>query len=102
MLPATAEDPVHNPGQRPGGPVLALLGLDGRLPNSEADIKRRARMPRLHTPVCKLLGIDVPIFQAGMSRYTTAELVAAVSNAGGLGIIGGHRRAAAPLWTGSR
>ena len=49
-------------------------------------------MTRLHTPVCKLLGIDVPIFQAGMSRYTTAELVAAVSNAGGLGIIGGLGR----------
>jgi NAD(P)H-dependent flavin oxidoreductase YrpB (nitropropane dioxygenase family) len=49
-------------------------------------------MTRLHTPVCKLFGIDVPIFQAGMSRYTTAELVAAVSNAGGLGIIGGLNR----------
>lgn len=49
-------------------------------------------MTRLHTTVCKLLGIDVPIFQAGMSTYTTAQLVAAVSNAGGLGIIGGLRR----------
>jgi NAD(P)H-dependent flavin oxidoreductase YrpB (nitropropane dioxygenase family) len=46
----------------------------------------------LHTPVCKLLGIDVPVFQAGMSTYTTAALVAAVSNAGGLGIIGGLGR----------
>jgi NAD(P)H-dependent flavin oxidoreductase YrpB (nitropropane dioxygenase family) len=42
----------------------------------------------LHTPVCDLLGIDLPIFQAGMSTYTTPDLVAAVSNAGGLGIIG--------------
>jgi len=49
-------------------------------------------MTRLHTPVCKLFGIDVPIFQAGMSRYTSPELVAAVSNAGGLGIIGGLGR----------
>jgi NAD(P)H-dependent flavin oxidoreductase YrpB (nitropropane dioxygenase family) len=54
-------------------------------------------MTRLHTPVCKLLGIDVPIVQAGMSRYTTAELVAAVSNAGGLGIIGGLSRSADEL-----
>jgi len=46
----------------------------------------------LHTPVCGLLGIDVPILQAGMSRYTTPQLVAAVSNAGGLGIIGGLGR----------
>ena len=46
-------------------------------------------MSRLETPVCTLLGIEVPIVQAGMSTYTTPELVAAVSNAGGLGIIGG-------------
>ncbi len=45
-------------------------------------------MSRLKTPVCDLLGIEVPIVQAGMSTYTSAELVAAVSNAGGLGIIG--------------
>ena len=49
-------------------------------------------MTILHTPVCKLLGIDVPVFQAGMSTYTTPALVAAVSNAGGLGIIGGLGR----------
>src|SRR5450756_2374738 len=49
-------------------------------------------MTRLHTPVCELFEIDVPILQAGMSKYTTPELVAAVSNAGGLGIIGGLGR----------
>src|SRR5437762_13869093 len=49
-------------------------------------------MSRLHTPVCDLLGIEVPIFQGGMATYTSAELVAAVSNAGGLGIIGGLGR----------
>jgi NAD(P)H-dependent flavin oxidoreductase YrpB (nitropropane dioxygenase family) len=54
-------------------------------------------MTRLHTPVCTLLGIDLPILQAGMSRYTTPELVAAVSNAGGLGIIGGLNRTADEL-----
>jgi nitronate monooxygenase/enoyl-[acyl-carrier protein] reductase II len=43
---------------------------------------------RLSTPACEVLGIQVPILQAGMSTYTSAELVAAVSNAGGLGIIG--------------
>jgi len=45
-------------------------------------------MTRLQTPVCELLGIEIPILQAGMAVYTSAELVAAVSNAGGLGIIG--------------
>jgi len=49
-------------------------------------------MTILHTPACRLLGIDVPVFQAGMSTYTTPALVAAVSNAGGLGIIGGLGR----------
>jgi NAD(P)H-dependent flavin oxidoreductase YrpB (nitropropane dioxygenase family) len=42
--------------------------------------------------LCELFEIDVPILQAGMSKYTTPELVAAVSNAGGLGIIGGMGR----------
>ncbi|MGA7910573.1 MAG: nitronate monooxygenase [Candidatus Dormiibacterota bacterium] len=54
-------------------------------------------MSRLHTPVCDLLGIDVPILQAGMAGCTTPELVAAVSNAGGLGIIGGLRMSADQL-----
>lgn len=41
--------------------------------------------------LCKLLGIKYPIIQGGMAWVATAELAAAVSNAGGLGIIGaGH------------
>jgi enoyl-[acyl-carrier protein] reductase II len=39
-------------------------------------------------PLCKLLGIKYPIIQGGMASLGTAELVSAVSNAGGLGIIG--------------
>jgi len=45
-------------------------------------------MSKLQTAACQVLGIDLPIVQAGMATYTSAELVAAVSNAGGLGIIG--------------
>lgn len=42
----------------------------------------------LHTKICALLGIDVPIFAAPMGPDITGpELAAAVSNAGGLGII---------------
>ena len=49
---------------------------------------------KLHTPLCDLLGIEVPIIQAGMGwdkegMTTPPALVAAVSNAGGLGCIGG-------------
>ena len=42
-------------------------------------------------PLCKMLNIRYPIIQAGMSGSTTPELVAAVYNAGGLGIVGATR-----------
>jgi enoyl-[acyl-carrier protein] reductase II len=54
-------------------------------------------MTGLRTRLCDVLGIDVPILQAGMAAYTNAELVAAVSGAGGLGILGGVSRTAAEL-----
>lgn len=41
-----------------------------------------------HTGICDLLGIQYPIIQGGMAWVATAELAAAVSNGGGLGIIG--------------
>ena len=40
------------------------------------------------TVICDLFGIDYPIIQGGMAWVSTAPLVAAVSNAGGLGILG--------------
>jgi nitronate monooxygenase len=45
----------------------------------------------LENPLCKLLSIRYPIIQAGMAGQTTPELVAAVSNAGGLGTLGATR-----------
>ncbi|NLM53229.1 MAG: enoyl-[acyl-carrier-protein] reductase FabK [Firmicutes bacterium] len=42
----------------------------------------------LHTRLCELLGIAYPILQGGMAWVATGELAAAVSEAGGLGIIG--------------
>ncbi|EOD00559.1 enoyl-[acyl-carrier-protein] reductase FabK [Caldisalinibacter kiritimatiensis] len=42
----------------------------------------------IKTKICDLLGIEYPILQGGMAWIATAELAAAVSNAGGLGIIG--------------
>ena len=38
--------------------------------------------------ICDLLGIKYPIIQGGMAQLGTFELVSAVSNAGGLGVIG--------------
>ncbi len=41
-----------------------------------------------HNPICDLLGIQYPICQAGMYQVAYGELAAAVSEAGGLGVIG--------------
>ena len=40
------------------------------------------------TRITELLNIKYPILQGGMARVATHELAAAVSEAGGLGIIG--------------
>src|SRR5687767_5701910 len=53
--------------------------------------------PVLRTQLCDMLGIEYPVVLAGMGPVAggimgpvaTAELVAAVSNAGGLGVLGG-------------
>jgi len=42
----------------------------------------------MKTRVTELLGIEYPIIQGGMAWVATHELASAVSNAGGLGIIG--------------
>ena len=42
----------------------------------------------LRTPLCDLLGCDVPILLAGMGGVSRWELVAAVANAGGYGMLG--------------
>ena len=41
------------------------------------------------TPLTKLFGIQHPIILAGMNVAAGPELAAAVTNAGGLGVIGG-------------
>jgi enoyl-[acyl-carrier protein] reductase II len=51
----------------------------------------------LRTPLCDLFGIEAPIVQAPIWPATSPELVAAVSEAGGLGSIGGVNESAANL-----
>jgi nitronate monooxygenase/enoyl-[acyl-carrier protein] reductase II len=48
----------------------------------------------MNTRLCDLLEIEFPIIQAGMSIFTGAELVAAVSVSGGPGSLGCWRRSA--------
>ena len=51
----------------------------------------------LRTRICEMLGIEHPILSAPMARTATAELAAAVSEAGALGMIGGTNPAG-PEW----
>ena len=48
----------------------------------------------IRTEICDLLQIEYPVLQGGMARVSTAELAAAVSEAGGLGIIGAGQASA--------
>jgi nitronate monooxygenase len=50
---------------------------------------RKTMAGSVSTRVCELLGIEHPIILAGMSPVARAPLAAAVSAAGGLGVIGG-------------
>lgn len=43
----------------------------------------------IRTPLCDLFGIEHPVLLAPMARVSGGELAAAVSRAGGLGLIGG-------------
>ncbi len=42
----------------------------------------------LQTPLCRAFGIEFPILSVGMSWLAGPELAAAVSNAGGCGVVG--------------
>ncbi|MFJ9406765.1 NAD(P)H-dependent flavin oxidoreductase [Streptomyces sp. NPDC101393] len=46
-----------------------------------------APSPSLTTPLCRQLGVDVPLIQAPIGSAVSPELVAAVSDAGGLGML---------------
>ena len=45
-------------------------------------------MPGLKTEICERIGIEYPVFQAGMGFVARGGLAGAVSAAGGLGVIG--------------
>ena len=45
-------------------------------------------MNKLDNPICRILGTQYPLIQAPMNWINNAEMVAAVSNAGALGVLG--------------
>ncbi len=49
---------------------------------------KKQKMPNFKNPICDLFKIDYPIIQAGMVWCSPWQLASAVSNAGGLGVIG--------------
>lgn len=61
-------------------------------------------MSLITTPVTQLFKIKHPVILAGMDRAAGPELAAAVTNAGGLGVIGGYGftpkalRVQVPVW----
>jgi NAD(P)H-dependent flavin oxidoreductase YrpB (nitropropane dioxygenase family) len=55
----------------------------------------------IHTPICDLLGIEHPIALGGMGSIYAPDLVAAVSNAGGLGAMGCHNKSVEQIATGT-
>lgn len=75
-------------------PCWSHLFEDEVIPTTEgdADTARRAQWAmgdmRAASDLRSLLGIEHPIIQAPMAGSTTPEFVAAVSNAGGLGMLG--------------
>jgi len=52
-------------------------------------VVQRKMAETIHTPLTDLLGIKYPVMLAGMNAVATSDLVAAVTNAGGIGTIGG-------------
>jgi nitronate monooxygenase len=68
--------------------AMAALGEIGPADRAEKRTEQGAK-PVFRTSLCDLLGVEYPIIQAGMSGVAGPELVAEVSNAGGLGILTG-------------
>lgn len=70
-------------------PVCGLSSAYRRLPRASLlDGESKVHRMSLHTPICKLLGCDVPVILAGMGGVARSELVAAISGAGGFGFLG--------------
>ena len=71
-------------------PPVSQVSKPGKPPShSISTPSKMSSPPALNTPLTKLLGIKYPIMLAGMARTSGGPLAAAVSNAGGIGTIGG-------------
>src|SRR5204863_3448143 len=83
-----ARDPKGRP--RKQAPHRRGIEADPRRPRPRLDPRlggARVTHPALRTRLCELLGVEHPIVQTGMGWVAGPRLVAATSNAGGLGIL---------------
>lgn len=64
---------------------VAALGTSGLGVSLAA--AQESQSPKQANRVCEILGIQKPVIQALMSQLTSPELAAAVSNAGGMGML---------------
>lgn len=87
------ENSVPREGLRPPVHREVLCRTAGVRPFPEAVVfpspaEDHQRVASLRTALCHLLGIDYPVLSAGIGAGARAELVAAVSHAGGFGVLG--------------
>src|SRR4029077_14695368 len=78
--------PAYRHAERPPG----KCGDRRRAHSALAERALKGRRDMIRTPVCDVLGIEHPIALGGMGSLYSPPLVAAVSNAGGLGAMGCH------------
>ncbi|MEW6474976.1 MAG: nitronate monooxygenase [Actinomycetota bacterium] len=71
-----------------GAAGLGASGLVGRPAGADATASPAPVADVLRTRLTEAYGISYPIVQAGMAFYATPALAAAVTNAGGLGVLG--------------
>jgi nitronate monooxygenase len=69
--------------------AAAAAGITFGCTRSERDRRNAETVFRFHTDICTLFDIRYPILQSGMGGVSGPALAAAVSQAGGLGIIAG-------------
>jgi nitronate monooxygenase len=80
-------EPLHRRAFLKGGAVVTAATVAG-CTSVQLRAERTRPRRRLHTGLCERLGIEYPVVQAGMAPIAGPELAAAVSNAGGLGVLG--------------
>jgi nitronate monooxygenase len=73
--------------------IINIFTFNVKREKVQSSTLRKPAMPSLpqntvRTRICDLFGIEHPIVLAGMGGASTPELAAAVSNAGGLGVLG--------------